>query len=222
MKNISPRQKQILYYLSREQIENFEPVASIQIKEKYDLDFSSATIRHELFELSRMEYVKQLHTSSGRILSDFGWETLIDGFLDNIFEDVSFKPPNDFELLASELSKETESFTIVYNYKSNEIYSNGLNHILNEKTIADLHELSLIAKSIDCLNDRIREISPSIKENEINVFFGKKNPLFNVNKLTFIAIKSLRNKVVIGLITPKVTDYENHFKILKQLINILN
>ena len=69
---LSPRQKQILYYLAQEQIESFEPVASIQIKEKYHLSFSSATIRHELFELCQMEYLEQPHTSAGRILSDFG------------------------------------------------------------------------------------------------------------------------------------------------------
>lgn len=72
MPSISPRQKQILYYLSLEQIENYEPVASNQIKEKYNLEFSSATIRNELFQLCQMAYLEQPHTSSGRILSDFG------------------------------------------------------------------------------------------------------------------------------------------------------
>jgi heat-inducible transcriptional repressor len=69
---LSPRQKQILYYLAKEQVESFEPVASIRIKEKYNLDFSPATIRHELFELCQMEYLEQPHTSAGRILSDIG------------------------------------------------------------------------------------------------------------------------------------------------------
>ena len=31
---LSPRQKQILYYLAKEQVASFEPVGSIQIKEK--------------------------------------------------------------------------------------------------------------------------------------------------------------------------------------------
>jgi heat-inducible transcriptional repressor len=69
---LSPRQKQILYYLAKEQVASFEPVGSIQIKEKYDLDFSPATIRHELCILCQMEYLEQPHTSAGRILSDFG------------------------------------------------------------------------------------------------------------------------------------------------------
>ena len=69
---ISPRQKQILYYLAREQVDNSEPVSSIQIKEKYDLEFSPATIRHELFELCQMDYLEQPHISAGRILSDIG------------------------------------------------------------------------------------------------------------------------------------------------------
>jgi len=67
---LSPRQKQLLYYLAEEQIKNYSPIGSTQIKEKYKLDFSPATIRHELFELCQMEYLEQPYTSAGRILSD--------------------------------------------------------------------------------------------------------------------------------------------------------
>jgi len=196
---ISPRQKQILYYLSQEQIENFEPVGSIQIKEKYDLDFSPATIRHELFELCQMEYLEQPHTSAGRILSDIGWEILINDFLENVFSDSLFNQPSDLESLAKELAKKTKTLSIVYDWKNEEIHKTGLEYILNEKTINNLTELSLIARSIDTIDEKIRSLKDNLYEKQINVFFGKNNPLFQTDKLTFIGTKSNKDKLIIGL-----------------------
>jgi heat-inducible transcriptional repressor len=111
---ISPRQKQILYYLAREQVGNSEPVSSIQIKEKYDLEFSPATIRHELFELCQMDYLEQPHISAGRILSDIGWQILISDFLKNVFMEDILDPPDDLEELAKMLSNQTRALGIVY------------------------------------------------------------------------------------------------------------
>ncbi len=219
---LSPRQKQILYYLSLEQIENSEPVGSIQIKEKYDLDFSPATIRHELFELCQMDYLEQPHTSAGRILSDIGWEALITDFLDNVFTDSFFNPPNDLKELAEILSNKTKTLSIVYNWNSDEIYKTGLEYILNEKTIDNLNELSLIAKSIDNIDRKIKLMKDKLYDKQINVFFKKNNSVLETNKLTFIGTKSNKDKLIIGIITPKVTDYEEHFKLFQSLINSLN
>ncbi|MFA6090062.1 MAG: hypothetical protein WC755_09475 [Candidatus Woesearchaeota archaeon] len=112
---LSPRQKQILYYLAKEQVASFEPVGSIQIKEKYDLSFSPATIRHELYELCQMEYLEQPHTSAGRILSDFGWEILISDFLEDVLiNDDIVDLPEDFNEFANQLAQATKALSIVF------------------------------------------------------------------------------------------------------------
>ncbi len=219
MKDISPRQKQILYYLSLEQIQNSEPVASTQIKEKYKLNFSSATIRNELFRLCQMEYLLQPHTSAGRVLSDFGWEILIDQFLTNVFEIKSFVSTDDFEILVKKICNKTEAFTFIYDFSEDKIYHTGLEYLINDKTISDIKELSSVAKDFDSLRDNIKNIKHKIEYSQINVFIGKKNPLFKVDYLTLICTKIKHENIVIAIVTPKVTDYEKHFKIFKALIN---
>ena len=69
---LSARQKQLLYYLAQIQIEKCEPVGSLEIKQRYDINLSSSTIRREFCFLCQKEYLIQPHTSAGRILSDFG------------------------------------------------------------------------------------------------------------------------------------------------------
>jgi transcriptional regulator of heat shock response len=93
---------------------------------------------------------------------------------------------------------------------------------LNDKTINDLKELALIAKTIEELDEKLIFFKEKIYDKQINVFFGKKNPLFKINNLTFICTKSKNDQVLLGIITPKATNYEDHFKLFKSLINSLN
>lgn len=219
---LSPRQKQILYYLAKEQIESFEPVASIQIKEKYNLDFSSATIRHELFALCQMDYLEQPHTSSGRILSDIGWEILIDDFLDNTLSlDDEFDVPEDFNDFAEKLSRQTQSLSIVFDWQNNKLYKKGISCLLNDKVINNADDLNAIANIIDLIDDKLEILKDTLFNKEINVYIGHNNPLFKNQHLAFIGTKSNKDKLLIAIITPKVTAYEDHFKLFNQLINAL-
>jgi transcriptional regulator of heat shock response len=124
--------------------------------------------------------------------------------------------------LAKDLSSITKSLGIVYSWDNNEFYKTGLEHILNDKTIESLQELSLIAKSIDELEKNIKSLKSQLHDNQINVFVGKNNPLIKTDKLSFIGTKSNKNKLLIGILSPKVTSYEEHFKLFKSLINSLN
>ncbi len=220
---LSPRQKQILYYLAKEQIESFEPVASVRIKEKYNLDFSPATIRHELFELCQMEYLEQPHTSAGRILSDIGWEILINDFLSNIWINADLLDlPNDYNEFAQDLSKQTQSMSFVFDWKNNKIYKKGISFLLNDKIVNNIQDLNQISNIIDNIDDQAIKLKSILFNKQINVYIGKNNPIFNNPHLAFIGTKSDKDKLLIAIITPKVTHYEKHFNLFSKLINSLN
>lgn len=55
-----------------------EPVGSHLIASHYELGVRSATIRSELAELSDLGYLRQPHTSAGRIPSDLGYRFYVD------------------------------------------------------------------------------------------------------------------------------------------------
>jgi transcriptional regulator of heat shock response len=64
---LTSRQTQILKALIDEYIETAEPVGSEVLEKKYNLGVSSATIRNEMQDLTQMGYLKQPHTSAGRM-----------------------------------------------------------------------------------------------------------------------------------------------------------
>lgn len=64
---ITARQTKILKLLIDEYIEMAEPVGSQVLEKKHDLGVSSATIRNEMVNLTKMGFLKQPHTSAGRV-----------------------------------------------------------------------------------------------------------------------------------------------------------
>lgn len=64
---LSQRQTQLLKVLVDEYIETAEPVGSVSIEKKYDIGVSPATIRNDMADLTNKGYLKQPHTSAGRI-----------------------------------------------------------------------------------------------------------------------------------------------------------
>jgi len=64
---LTARQAQILKALIDEYLETAAPVGSIALEKKYNLGISPATIRNEMMALARMGYLRQPHTSAGRI-----------------------------------------------------------------------------------------------------------------------------------------------------------
>ncbi|MBA7586666.1 Heat-inducible transcription repressor HrcA [subsurface metagenome] len=58
-----------------------EPVSSGIIAQKYNLNLSTATIRHEMYLLEKNDYLWQTHTSSGRIPTDRGYRFYVDNLM---------------------------------------------------------------------------------------------------------------------------------------------
>jgi transcriptional regulator of heat shock response len=66
MKDLSPRQIQILKAIIEEYIATAEPVGSETLDKKHNLGVSPATIRNEMVRLTDMKLLAQPHTSAGR------------------------------------------------------------------------------------------------------------------------------------------------------------
>ncbi len=65
--NLTQRQIQILKAVIEEYINTADPVGSDTIDKKHNLGVSPATIRNEMVRLTDMKFLKQPHTSSGRV-----------------------------------------------------------------------------------------------------------------------------------------------------------
>ena len=75
---LADRKKKVLRSIVEVYIRTAEPVGSKAIAELPDMNYSSATIRNEMAELTAMGYLEQPHTSAGRIPSPAGYRLYID------------------------------------------------------------------------------------------------------------------------------------------------
>ncbi len=74
---MTPRQEMLLGLLIREYVEQAGPVSSTGLVEKYNLGVSSATVRNDMVSLTRAGYLRQPHTSAGRVPSEQGYRFFV-------------------------------------------------------------------------------------------------------------------------------------------------
>ncbi len=79
---LSQRKQQILRALVEEYIHSATPVASETLVRKYELNFSSATVRHELAGLEEAHLIYQPHTSAGRVPTDLGYRYFVEHLME--------------------------------------------------------------------------------------------------------------------------------------------
>ena len=77
------RTGRILSTLVREFIETGEPVASVVVARRGSLGVSSATIRNVLASLEEQGFLRQPHTSAGRVPTDRGYRFYVDLLLEH-------------------------------------------------------------------------------------------------------------------------------------------
>lgn len=81
--DLSERKKLILRAIIDAYISGGEPVGSKYLTQSGQIAFSSATIRNEMAELEEMGYLRQPHTSAGRVPSERGYRFYVDGLMDS-------------------------------------------------------------------------------------------------------------------------------------------
>lgn len=79
---LTDRQKTLLLVIVREYIEAGLPVGSKRLVERYHVDLSTATIRHEMAALTEMGYLRQPHTSAGRVPTEDGYRFFVSAMMD--------------------------------------------------------------------------------------------------------------------------------------------
>lgn len=75
--DLTPRQRELLKAIVELYVKSGDPVGSENIEKAYRLGVSPATIRNEMVRLTEQGYLKQPHTSAGRIPTSMGFRLYI-------------------------------------------------------------------------------------------------------------------------------------------------
>ncbi len=77
MPELTERQKTLLLLIIRDYIESAQPIGSKRLAEHYNINVSPATIRNEMAALTEMRYLRQPHTSAGRVPTEEGYRFFV-------------------------------------------------------------------------------------------------------------------------------------------------
>ena len=78
---LTERQEFLLGLIVREYVESIQPVGSKTLVERYQLNFSSATTRNDMLTLTEEGYLRQPHTSAGRVPTEEGYRYFVQRLL---------------------------------------------------------------------------------------------------------------------------------------------
>ena len=104
MDDLKERQKELLRIIVSTYVKSASPVGSRTIAKCYQNELSPATIRNEMHDLEEQDYIKQPHTSAGRIPTDKGYRY----FVDHLIPEMKV-PPHVVALVAREYRSQMDN-----------------------------------------------------------------------------------------------------------------
>lgn len=184
---LDERKKKVLQAIVEAYIQTAEPVSSSSIQNKYELNYSSATIRNEMAELEKHGYLDKMHTSSGRIPSAKGYRYYVDELLkdDNIsLEEIKYisdkleTKVNQIEdltkITASTISEITHYTTVTIGPKATEQIIQEIKFVL----LGSRMILAVIMTDTGMIKETIIKFDEDVNEKQVETL----NYIFN-NKL---------------------------------------
>ncbi len=236
---MNARQQKILSAVIEEYTNTAIPVGSKILVDKYNFKISSATIRNDMAELEKEEYLYQPHISAGRIPTDKGYRY----FVEKIMKDKDLSKDEQKQLqkellklkakntrLERTVAKLLSGFsgalaiTGVTN-KSEEFYEVGMKQLLDQPEFQKIDEVCRLAEALDLVDEKFEQIVKSLKENETKIFIGKENPIDGISSCSMMVspykLKS-GEKGILALIGPKRMKYAKNKSLIEYMKKLLS
>ncbi len=231
---ITPRQAKILAAIVKENCDNGQPVASADLTEKYNFNVSAPTIRNEMQELEKSGFIKQPHTSAGRVPTDKGFRFFVNELMDRVKLTLKEQDSLKRELVKLQLAhmemgrrltkllsdhSQSASFALF----ENEISTMGLSNILNNPALP-AEDAKEIAKFFDNLDDHAEKMMKDYSDKGPKAMIGREIELSTNSDYSMI-VSGMQlpsgKKGIIGLVGPKSMKYEKNMSLMEYVAKLL-
>lgn len=227
---ISQRQARILAAIVKLNCEDGVAVASKDLVDKYDFGLSSATIRNEMASLEKMGYIRQPHTSAGRVPTDEGFRYFVNQLMDRVKLTMREQETLKTEIIKlqamnAEIGRRlTKVLTAHTSHASfamfpEEVSSMGISNILDNQSLP-AEDAREIAEFFDNLEDYADDMIADYSDKDPQAFIGKELKLSKRSDYSMI-VSGLQlpsgKKGVIGLIGPKSMQYPKNITLMEYI-----
>lgn len=182
--DLTPRQALILKALIEEYTNTAEAIGSEVLEQKYNLGVSPATIRNEMAILTKTGYLKQPHTSAGRIPTARALRFYVDQLMEekklSLTDEVKArqrieesKPDVDHVMQEATraLAEETKMLSVGAIDGENSIWHSGYANILSMPEFYNIDVTTQVLSLIEQM-DRVRQLLFRTEE-PLSVIFGE-------------------------------------------------
>lgn len=214
---MSERQEKILRAIVEEYAEVASPVGSQLLAKIFNV--SSATIRSEMVELEKLGYIKQPHTSAGRIPTDKGYRYYVNHASDAGELEAPLRaeraltarigeggvPERAIRNTVDTLVELTQNLGVATIGK--QLYMSGLSNLFGQPEFMHPGQVQEVARLLDNLEPWLREAAPN---KPLSVYIGAENPIGRSAGCSLIISKfrsPYSDKSFIGVIGPTRQSY---------------
>jgi transcriptional regulator of heat shock response len=235
---MNSRKEQFLEYVILDYIDTAQPVSSFTIQRKYQLPYSSATIRNTLAELEEDGYLTQVHTSSGRIPTDQGYRYYVNRLLGRQeilrqYASVTHKLLNDMNTM-SEIHLKLKKLLLSFAHESGNvamgklssdlIFEEGMSNFLTQPGFSSVEFIRDALDDLEEIKSHIDEISQDVSHGSYKLYIGEESPHTSMHKYSVIVGKFSIDSddgtiVVVG---PKGMQYAKNIAMVEYMLNSNN
>lgn len=235
---LTQRQTSLLKTIINEYIETAIPVGSEELDKKYNLGVSPATIRNEMAILTKAGYLKQPHTSAGRVPTPTAMKFYIDQLMEekqmSLVDEVKAKEEvwdsrDDVDRLMDEatraLSQRTKALSVaaVKDPKKERYWHAGHSYIFANPEFSDVHMCQSLFSLFEEF-DKLERLFFGFRGNStLDIFFGDE---LGWPELTETSVLSTHFNVkgmpgALSIIGPARADYSTVIPILRYFGNLI-
>lgn len=237
MPELTERQLHILKTIVEEYIETAEPVGSETLDKKYNLGVSPATIRNEMVQLTHNGYLKQPHTSAGRVPTPVALKLYVNKLMQlkelSVADEVTVKQKiwdyrTELDKLLREstraLAEQTKTMAIAATNEG-DIYAAGVGNILDMPEFYDIDVTRHLLETLDEYDYWWSVFSHlHISPDPLTILLGEEFGERSLRQCggVFIRFVSPGSEGAIGVVGPFRLDYPKVIPMVRYMGNLLN
>jgi len=230
---LDERKLTLVQYMVECYIASAQPVASIMLVRKYQLDYSPATVRNEFAFLEEEGYLMQPHASSGRVPTERAYRVYLEQVqpsrisrsalqrLENAWVQKAEHSFDRYSKLARALSDEAEEFVFV-SLQTGELSCTGFSYLAHKPEFLEQRFASVVTEAIDNLYELVERLYP-VATGEAQILIGRNNVFSGACSSIFCAFNQEKEGAgMIGIIGPMRMDYGYNMGLVKTACNLVN
>lgn len=226
---ISERKRFLLETIIKEYVKTAQPVSSGVLVDKYKLDISPATVRNEMMELEDEGYIRQPHTSSGRVPTENAYELLLSARpeakkkkelkeaeterLNRLFghDEAAFRQ-------TAKAIAELADGAVYWAFHKNDLYYTGLSNLFSQPEFRQAEIVYDVSVVIDRMEEIIDGIFEELPDGE-QALIGSKNPFGDFLSTVLVKYKNNNRTGVFGILGPLRMDYGRNLALVEFIKN---